>query len=82
MRMTQYREILKLASLGINKQDIALACACSRNTVAHVLKRAAERSLSWEEVRDWSNKELSGELFPPSIVQASYKMPDYELCPS
>ena len=31
--MTNYREILRLASLGITKMDIAASCGCSRNTV-------------------------------------------------
>jgi len=76
--MTNYREILRLGDLGINKQDIAAACQCSRNTVASVLKRAAECGLDWKHVQDWSNKELSEKLFPPNMVKASYKMPDYE----
>jgi len=38
--MTNYREILRLGALEINKQDIAIACDCSRNTVANVLKSA------------------------------------------
>lgn len=29
MRLTNYREILRLGDLGINKQDIAAACECS-----------------------------------------------------
>lgn len=76
--MTNYREILRLGDLGINKQDIAAACECSRNTVASVLKRAADCKLDWKLVQDWSNKELSEKLFPPNMVKASYKMPDYE----
>lgn len=76
--MTNYREILRLGDLGINKQDIAAACECSRNTVASVLKRAADCGLDWKHVQDWSNKDLSEKLFPPSMVKASYKMPNYE----
>ncbi|MFZ5650240.1 MAG: IS21 family transposase [Bacillota bacterium] len=76
--MTNYREILRLGDLGINKQDIAAACQCSRNTVASVLKRAADCGLDWKHVQEWSNKELSEKLFPPNVAKASYKMPDYE----
>ncbi|MDP3045385.1 MAG: helix-turn-helix domain-containing protein, partial [Bacillota bacterium] len=39
--MTNYREILRLYSLGITKKDIAASCGCSRNTVTNVLQRAA-----------------------------------------
>ena len=31
--MTNYREVLRLSSLGLNKVEIAQSCGCSRNTV-------------------------------------------------
>ena len=34
--MTNYREILRLNSLGLNKTQIAEACQCSRTTVIQV----------------------------------------------
>ena len=76
--MTNYREILRLNSLGINNTRIAASCGCSRTTVVSVLHRARDCGLEWEQVRDWSNKELSDRLFPPGTVRATYKMPDYE----
>lgn len=45
--MTQYREILCLKSLGFSERNIAQSCGVSRNTVAKVLKKAAEINLSW-----------------------------------
>lgn len=44
--MTQYREILRLKSLGFSDRNIAHGCGVSRNTVAKVTKKAAEISLS------------------------------------
>ncbi|HKM17505.1 MAG TPA: helix-turn-helix domain-containing protein, partial [Limnochordia bacterium] len=38
--MTDYREILRLKSLGFSERNIAQNCSCSRNTVSNVLKRA------------------------------------------
>lgn len=76
--MTNYREILRLGSLGIKKQDIAAACECSRNTVANVLKRAADCGLTWELIQERSNKELSDCLFPSGTAKVTYKMPDFE----
>ena len=32
--MTNYREILRLHSLGFYKTEIASSCKCARNTVA------------------------------------------------
>ena len=45
--MTKYREILRLKSLGFSERNIAQSCGVSRNTVAKVLKKAAEINLSW-----------------------------------
>lgn len=44
--MTKYREILRLANLEFGNRNIALSVPCSRNTVAKVLKRAQEYSVS------------------------------------
>lgn len=37
--MTNYREILRLHSFGLNKTEIAGSLSCSRNNVASVLHR-------------------------------------------
>ncbi len=44
--MTNYREILRLSSLGFSNRNIALSVPRSRNTVAKVLKRAQELKIS------------------------------------
>ena len=76
--MTNYREILRLDSLGINKVNIAASCSCSRNTVATVLQKAEENNLNYPLPNDLSDKQLSEILFPPSELKPTYKMPDYE----
>ncbi len=45
--MTNYREILRQYSLGLNKSQIAAACGYSRNTVAHAISLAEENGLSY-----------------------------------
>ena len=45
--MTNYREILRLSCLGLNKAQIAGACGCSRTTVIKVLNIAAAQGLSY-----------------------------------
>ena len=76
--MTNYKEILRLAALGIAKQDIAASCQCSRNTVRNVLNAAAERDISWLTARESSNEALRHLLFPGSSGKVEYRMPDYE----
>lgn len=76
--MTNYREILRLDGLGINKTDIAASCLCSRNTVASVLQRAKLAGLSYALLEDMSDKQLANKLFGSSEAKLSYKLPDYE----
>ena len=64
--MTNYREILRLHSLGLNKTEIASSCQCARNTVAATLQRAANCGLQWPLPEEMSDKQLSERLFPTS----------------
>ena len=75
--MTNYREILRLHSLGLNKTEIASSCRCARNTVAATLQRAANCSLQWPLPEEMSDKQLSERLFPSSTSKPVYKMPEY-----
>ena len=75
--MTNYREILRLHSLGLNKTEIASSCRCARNTVAATLQRAANCGLQWPLPEEMSDKQLSERLFPSSTSTPVYKMPDY-----
>lgn len=45
--MTNYREILRLDSLGLNKTQIAEACGCSITTVITVLRQAEANCISY-----------------------------------
>ena len=76
--MTNYRQILRLHSLGLNKTQIAQSCGCSRTTVIQVIRRAEERCLSHPLPECISDKELSDMLFPQAVSKPEYKMPDYE----
>lgn len=61
---TNYREILRLESLGLNKTDIASAAQCARNTVSTTLARAKACGLQWPLPEGMSDKELEERLFP------------------
>ena len=76
--MTNYREILRLSSLGLNKAQIAGACGCSRTTVIKVLNIAAAQGLSYPLPDGMSDKQLADSLFPANAAKSEYKMPDYE----
>ena len=75
--MTDYREILRLKSLGFNNSQIVESTALSRPTVITVLQRAMAQGLDWQTAEPLSDKELAERLYPQS-GKPSYKMPDYE----
>lgn len=75
--MTNYREIIRLHSLGLSKTEIAASCQCARNTVAATLQRAANAQLQWPLPEEMSDKQLTEHMFPASASKPVYKMPDY-----
>jgi transposase len=76
--MTNHREIVRLANLGVSNKKIADACGCSRTTVFHVLSKIRALGLTWAEVSDLSEQDLYRRLFPNEPAKQGYKMPDYE----
>ena len=76
--MTNYREILRLKALGMNKQETAASVGCSRNTVSEVLRRANELKLSYPLPEEITDAKLAGLLYPSASAKPVYKMPDYE----
>ena len=75
--MTNYREILRLSSLGFNKTQIAQSVGCSRTTVIQVLNVAEEKCVSYPLPEELSNKKLQALLFPSDRSRPGYKTPDY-----
>ena len=60
--MTNYREILRLKSLGYTQRSIASGAKVSRNTVSEVLKKAEQLNITWPIEDDVTN-EMLDELF-------------------
>jgi transposase len=76
--MTNYREILRLSSLGINHRQIAEGMGIARQTVVTTMQRAAAQGLDWSAAEPMPDRELAARLFPQGDGKPSYKMPDYE----
>ncbi len=77
--MVDYREILRLHSLGNSQRCIALEVQSSRDTVAAAIKAAQKAGVSWPLDDDTSNDELQEVLFPGKYASVSpYTVPDYE----
>jgi transposase len=79
MFMTQYREILRLDSLGINQTGIANSCQCARKTVRKVLNRARELDIKWPLKAELTDADFEKLFFPKtSVSDPSRKYPNYE----
>ena len=76
--MTNYREILRLSSLGINNKQIAESMGIARQTVVTALQRAAAQGLEWQTAEPLSDRELAVRLFPQGEGKPVYTVPDYE----
>ena len=78
--MTKYREILRLASLGLSQQNIADSCGVSKKTVNRVLKRATELKIFWPLEPTMTDAILADRFFPSVTKQvpSDKKKPDFD----
>jgi len=76
--MTNYKEILRLHSLGVTHSQIAAALGCSRTTVIAVERRAGEAGLTHQKASVMSNKDIARVLNPNESSKPAYRMPDYD----
>lgn len=77
--MANYREILRLYSLGTSQRSIAREVQSSRDTVADVIKAAEAAGIAWPLDDDVTNGDIQEILFPGKYVFASpYTEPDYQ----
>lgn len=75
--MVDYREILRLRSLGHNITQTAEAVHSSRHTVRDVEKLADEKGISWPLKEELTNQKLYELLYPERLVKAQvYMEPD------
>ena len=76
--MTNYREILRLQSLGFTNSRIADALGVSRTTIVRVVQQAKTLKLDYGTVSALSDRELVKQLFPQGESKPTFKMPDYD----
>jgi len=76
--MTQYREILRLASMGLSRTSIGDSLQCSRNTVADVLNRAMLKGIQYPLPLDVGDNDLHQTLYPERGNTLVRKAPDCE----
>lgn len=76
--MINYREILRLRSLGINNSRIAESMGIARQTVVTTLQRADAQGLDWQTAEALADRELAAKLRGQGAKKPEYKMPDYD----
>ena len=83
--MINHREVLRLHSLKLNKEDIAASINCACSSVTRTLKRAEEEGLTWDTARSMTEAEVSSFLYPDSRTgrglkqhESPYLEPDYK----
>lgn len=69
--MTEYQEVLYLASLGLSQQNIVDSSGVSRKMVNRVLKCAKELNIFWPLEINETDAILAEKLFPSTRKQAS-----------
>lgn len=76
--MIDYREILRLKSLGYKNTDIAVSVHSSRNTIQEVVNIAGALNISWPLDNDVSNAALEELLYPERKAKDENRLvPDY-----
>ena len=77
--MTNYREILRLRSMGFSNSKISESVPCSRTTVVKVIEAAEQQNIHWPLPSEMTNGKLGELLFPESVQPGlERRMPDYE----
>ena len=78
--MTNYREILRLHSLGHSIHGIALSVPCARNTASRTVKRAQAVGLEWQQAQSMTDGEIEKVLFARTdeLHDSERAMPDFD----
>lgn len=76
--MVNYREILRLNSLGYTQRQIAASAHSSRNTIREVLDAASKADIKWPLDEAVTNEVLLATFYPGRLISNNpRKEPDY-----
>jgi len=76
--MVNYREILRLRSLGYTQRQIAASAHCSRDTIRDVAKLADDHNLTWPLDPAMTDHGLQSLFYPERAGQSDRKEPNYQ----
>jgi len=76
--MVNYREILRLRSLGYTQRQIATSVRSSRNTVSNIFDLADTHKLAWPLESEMTDYALQSLFYPERASQSDRREPDYQ----
>ena len=62
--MVKYREILRLAAMGVSQDGIAYSCGCAQSTVSDVLRAARAHGMAWPLPEDMDDATIRSVIYP------------------
>ena len=71
--MVNYREILRLKSLGYTQRQIAASVHSSRSTISEVLDLARKHGIAWPLEESVSNTILFATFYPDRLTAQKYQ---------
>ena len=71
--MVKYREILRLAAMGVSQNSIAFSCGCAQSTVSDVLRAARAHQLSWPLPEEMDDAAIRAVIYPRESRKAKDK---------
>ena len=76
--MVDYREIIRLRSLGYTQRQIAASAHCSRDTIREVARLADEHNLAWPLDESMTDSAIQKLFYPERASTSTRKEPDYQ----
>ena len=76
--MVDYREILRLRSLGYSQRQIAASVRSSRDTISEIFQLADMCNLAWPLDPAMTNRSLQALFYPERAKKSDKKEPDYQ----
>ncbi len=75
--MLNYREILRLLSLGYTQREIARSLHCSRNSVRDVSYASSQTGIKWPLDSSVTNADIHKQFHIAYETDSQYRVPDY-----
>ena len=71
--MVKYREILRLAAMGVSQRSIAYSCGCGQSTVSDVLRAARAHGVGWPLPEEMDDAAIRLAIYPEASRKARDK---------